>query len=91
MAPQDGTGRTTTLGANVLAGEVPQFLVPAGVWQGARLAPDNPRDTSAGPDWALLGCTMTPAWDEKRFELAERAALLRAFPGAAAHIRALTR
>ena len=79
------------LGANVLAGEVPQLLVPAGVWQGARLAADNPCDTSASPGWALLGCTSTPAWDEKLFELAERAALLRTFPGAAAHIRAFTR
>jgi len=91
LAPDAGVGRTTTLGANVLAGEVPQLLVPAGVWQGARLAADNPCDTSASPGWALLGCTSTPAWDEKLFELAERAALLRTFPGAAAHIRAFTR
>ena len=31
----DGKGRTVTLGTNVLGGEVAQFTVPKGVWQGA--------------------------------------------------------
>ena len=31
----DGKGRTVTLGTHVLRGEVAQFTVPKGVWQGA--------------------------------------------------------
>lgn len=85
LAPANGVVRVTTLGAKVLAGAVPQFVVPAGVWQGARLAPGGPQG------WALLGCTLAPAWNENDFELAERVAFLRAFPGAAEQIRALTR
>src|SRR5438309_11290927 len=45
----DGSGREVTLGSNIVAGEVPQLVVPGGVWQGTRLVGD------AG--FALLGCT----------------------------------
>src|SRR3990172_9341567 len=38
------------LGPNLLAGEHPQGIVPAGAWQSAR---------SLGP-WTLLGCTVAP-------------------------------
>src|SRR6478672_6167109 len=37
----DGTGREVTLGPNVAAGEVPQLVVPGGVWQGTRLVGDG--------------------------------------------------
>lgn len=77
--------RLTRLGAEVLAGEAPQLLVPRGTWQGARLAPGGRRG------FALVGCTVTPPWDERGFELGERARLERAFAGAEAWIAALTR
>ena len=41
--------------------------------------------------WTLLGCTVSPAWDEREFELGERGALLLEFPGHEALIRVLTR
>jgi predicted cupin superfamily sugar epimerase len=93
LGPGDAVARLTTFGNDVLAGETPQLLVPAGVWQGARLAPSGEDVTATAPraGWALLGCTLAPAWDDKDFELADRAALEREFPGAAALIRALTR
>lgn len=48
------------LGTDLAAGERPQVVVPAGVWQSAeRLA-----------DWVLVGCTVFPAFDFGRFELA---------------------
>jgi len=76
----------TRLGLEMEAREVSQLVVPGGVWQGARIAPGpNPRG------WALLGCTLTPAWDEREFELGSRAALTREFPAAAGWIGALTR
>jgi hypothetical protein len=41
------------LGTDLAAGERPQVVVPAGVWQSAeRLA-----------DWVLVGCTVFPAFD----------------------------
>ncbi len=75
------------LGPNVLAGEQPQLLVPAGTWQGARLDPT----AAATSGFALLGCTVSPPWDERGFELGSRDALLREFPGATELVRALTR
>lgn len=82
LDPRDGALRVQTLGASVRR----NLTVPAGVWQGARLAAcPRPRG------WALLGCTTTPAWTEAGFELGRRDALLAAFPAAAGVIRALTR
>jgi predicted cupin superfamily sugar epimerase len=76
----------TVLGPDLLAKQQPQLVVQGGVWQGARLfAGDRPRG------WALLGCRVTPAWDEREFELGVRAALLGKFPGAAGWVLALTR
>ena len=85
LVPGGGAGHGTRLGGDVLAGEVPQLVVPGGVWQGARLAAGGRRG------WALVGCTMAPAWDEAEFELGSRAGLAGEFPGARAQIDALTR
>lgn len=86
-----GTVRATRLGADALAGDVPQLLVPRGTWQGARLAPHGEGATRPARGFALLGCSLVPAWDERGFELGERTELCRAFPAAADMIRALTR
>ncbi len=80
-----GAVGVTRLGGAVLAGEVPQLVVPGGVWQGARLAAGGARS------WALLSCTMAPAWAEREFELGERAALEREFLSAQGKIAGLTR
>lgn len=48
------------LGADVAAGQMPQALVPAGVWQSAE----------ARGGWALVSCVVTPAFDFAGFELA---------------------
>jgi predicted cupin superfamily sugar epimerase len=81
------------LGANPLVGQTPQLVVPAGNWQGARLAPaDDPNaNSAAGKGWALMSCTMAPAWDEREFSLGNRDRLLNEFPHAADWIHALTR
>lgn len=55
------TGREILrLGNRLQAGERPQAVVPAGVWQQAR---------SLGA-WTLVGCTVAPAFDFTGFELA---------------------
>lgn len=81
-----GTGAliTTRLGADVTRGETPQLAVPAGHWQGARLA-------GTGHGYALLGCTVTPPWTPAGFKLGARDALTSAFPQHAAAIARFTR
>ena len=54
------TPSTLRLGPNIAAGERPQAIVPAGAWQSAT-APDG---------WALVGCTVSPAFEFAGFELA---------------------
>lgn len=83
----DGSVRVARMGSDVLAGDQPQVVVPAGVWQGARLA--AVRDGGAG--FALLGCTVSPPWDERGFELGARAALRAEFPAHSGWVDALTR
>lgn len=83
LDPADGSGGRVRLGPAVGAGEMPQAVVPHGVWQGARLA--------AGGRWALVGCMMVPGWDEADFELGRGAELAARFPQFADDIAALTR
>ncbi len=86
LDPRLRTVVRTVLGAGVLAGQRPQLVVPGGTWQAARL-----RTGARRRGWALLGCTLTPAWDEREFQLGRRAELSRRFPAAQALIQALTR
>jgi hypothetical protein len=50
-----GVRETSVLGRDVLAGERPQFAVPAHLWRSCR---------SLG-DWTLLGCTMSPGYSTR--------------------------
>lgn len=93
LNPGNGAGMLAQMGPAVLAGDQPQVIVPAHHWQGARLAPppagEDPAPVRHG--YALFGCTVSPPWDERGFELAARAELLRRFPAHAGWITALTR
>lgn len=85
FAPGGGAQRTI-LGADVLNGHVPQILVPSGIWQAARLAPE-----SKARGWSLLGCTMAPGWKQEGFELGRGELLAREFPLHADVVRSLSR
>jgi predicted cupin superfamily sugar epimerase len=61
MCADGGKVSEHRLGTDILAGERPQLLVPAGWWQTAR---------STG-DWTLVGCTVAPGFDFAQFEMAE--------------------
>ena len=76
-------GRVATLGVDLIAGQRPQIVVPAGAWQGARLA--------AGGRVALLGTTMAPGFDAADFESGSRAELVAEWPEHGVAIAALTR
>ena len=80
----DPTGKdeVVILGYDVLQGEHVQFVVPAGVWMGARIRP--------GGDYAVFGNTMAPGFSVDDFEGAAAADLISQWPQHAALIRALT-
>jgi predicted cupin superfamily sugar epimerase len=84
IEPSDGSLAVHVLGGDLSGDNLPSAVIRAGTWQGARLR-QGPRG------WALFGCTLAPAWDEREFELGERDALLRDFPAHAGLVRALTR
>jgi predicted cupin superfamily sugar epimerase len=49
-------GRIVTLGPDLAAGQVPQLVIPGGVWQGSVRRP--------GPNgFTLIGATMAPGFD----------------------------
>ncbi|MDI1335286.1 MAG: cupin domain-containing protein [Lacunisphaera sp.] len=81
--PPAGCGEWVKLGLNITAGERPQDIVPAQVWQGTRLAP--------GGRWALATCVVVPEFVWSDFELGERAALTTRYQEFATGIAALTR
>lgn len=78
----DGTVTKTVLGGDLLAGQVPQLLVPKGVWQGSRLVP--------GGSFALMGTTMSPAYTQSGYTHGGRALLLEKFPHLGDVIESLT-
>lgn len=78
----DGSTRTLTLGTNLETGEVPQLVVPGGVWQGSVLI--------EGGKFALLGATMAPGFDYADYEAGNRAKLTGAYPAVAKMIERLT-
>ncbi len=65
IAPGDtGPVAQTLLGADILAGQAPQAIVPAGAWQAAwPVAPSE-------PGWSLVSCVVAPAFEFSAFELA---------------------
>jgi len=82
-----GAAQRVRMGPDVLAGDQPQVLVPAGWWQGARLDPPGPGQFG----YALFSCMVSPPWEENGFTLGEREALARTFPAHAELIARLTR
>lgn len=88
------------------AGAQPQVLVPAGTWQGARLAPGDggapaavgtaavygpsPATEGSAVGWGLVCCVVSHGFDFEDFEMGDRDRLLADFPGAAGLIREYT-
>ena len=86
LDPASRTARVNVLGVGLAARQRPQLVVPGGRWQGARLLAG-----AHSQGWALLGCTVTPAWADEEFELGSRPALLGEFPRETGWVEALTR
>lgn len=73
----------TRLGSNTRAGESFQHLVPANRWFASRVA--------KGGSFSLCGCTVSPGFDFRDFEMADRKNLLASYPAAHELITELTR
>jgi len=73
----------TILGPKIELGQHLQWVVPGGVWQGAKLI--------EGGQWALLGTTVAPGFDFRDFKLGDRQTLLKKFPKYKNEILALTK
>ena len=60
------------IGRDLSAGQVPQYVVEAGTWFGATVENED--------DFTLLGCTVSPGFDFRDFQLAKRDEMLQEFP-----------
>ncbi len=74
--------KVVLVGPSVERGERPQYVVPAGVFQAARVH---------GAGYVLMGCTVAPGFDFADFEMPGRSALIELFPACAGVIAELTR
>lgn len=70
------------LGPDAEAGQTFQAVVPAGRWFASRLAEPA--------SYALVGCTVSPGFDFRDFEMADRARLTAQYPQHTALIESLT-
>ncbi|NLO27937.1 MAG: cupin domain-containing protein [Actinobacteria bacterium] len=105
-APGEPSPPAPAGGSRLLGPDLPQTLVPAGCWVGARVIRGEQADWGGGraperrwtPDrrathdyrWTLVGCVVSPGFDYDDFEPAGREALLREFPQARQVILSLT-
>ncbi len=80
----DPSGRheRVELGPELLHGERPQWVVPAGHLQAARVI---------GPGFGLCGCTVAPGFDFADFDMPLRAGLVARFPALRDVIESFTR
>ena len=81
----DGKSGSLKLGSDLAAGQLPQAVVPSGVWQGALPVKDEHFQ------YSLVGCTVAPGFEFEDFEMPNRTSLLRLFPEHAELITRFTR
>lgn len=58
---ENGNTETLLLGNDIVAGQRPQGIIPAGFWQSARTT----------GEFTLVGCTVSPGFTFSSFEMAE--------------------
>lgn len=68
----DGTFKEITLGTDIAAGHLQQYVVAKDSWQGAIVA--------EGGKFALMSCTVSPGFEFEDFELADRQNILKEYP-----------
>lgn len=83
IVDKDGELKVHILSSALGDNSAPQVVVHAGCWQGAKLAD--------GGSFALLGCTVAPAFDFSDYEHGHRKTLLESYPRHTKEILQLTR
>ncbi len=78
----DGEDELVLMGQDVLNGEKLQFVVPAGVWMGARVRP--------GGEYSVFGNTMAPGFLQSDFQAGQADALSKQWPQQESLIRSLS-
>lgn len=78
----NGEVKQILLGRDLRAGQVPQAVAPSGWWQGSRLLP--------GGEYALLGTTMAPGYEDEDYEHGSADHLKSLYPSAGEIIDKLT-
>lgn len=73
---KDGKLETLAFGNNIANGESPQVVVEGGVWQALRISDKS--TTKNG--WALVGTTVSPAFEYTDFLVGNRSELKAKFP-----------
>jgi hypothetical protein len=79
---RSGTHQRVELGHNLQHGECPQWVVPAGTLQAARVIGDG---------FVLCGCTVAPGFDFADFNMPSRTELCMRYPALADLIESFTR
>lgn len=80
---EEGELKVTLIGGDIANNEHPQYVVPKNVWFAAKVSkPDS---------YALAGCTVSPGFDFKDFELGSYAQLVDLFPQHETYIKEFTR
>jgi len=83
MISANGDYSKQVIGLNFKDGEIPQFTVPKECWFGAEVNNQN--------SYSFVGCTVSPGFDFRDFELAKRETLVSTFPQHRSLIEQLTR
>lgn len=68
----DGSTEMVVMGNDILAGQQPQLVIPAGTWQAGEIIP--------GGRYAVFGCTMAPGFIGSIFEGAKTEELVAQYP-----------
>ena len=72
LLSESGIHKQVIIGNDIENGETPQFVVPGGYWFGAEVIDEN--------SYSLVGCTVSPGFDFKDFELKSREEMMALFP-----------
>ncbi len=82
MISPKGTLQKRILGKNLDKNELPQLVIENGNWFGAKVLEKN--------SFTLIGCAVSPGFDFKDFELADKEKLIKKFPAHAKIVDELT-
>ncbi|MEP0004620.1 MAG: cupin domain-containing protein [Balneola sp.] len=83
MIDKEGNYSSQKIGLDFEDGQVPQFVVPKGVWFASEVMKPN--------SYSFVGCTVSPGFDFADFELADSNMLIAQFPKNSKIINRLSR